>query len=97
MLAQGVIEPSTSPWLSPVLACKKDGTHRFYEDWGLHKVTIPRFPISLYVVQFSLSDQGSHKNSLLGRQSTLPIQESLDCLLSPNISKNYEHRIGFRS
>ena len=33
MLAQGVIEPSSSPWLSPVVDRKKDGTFRLCIDY----------------------------------------------------------------
>ena len=48
MLLHGVIEPSTSPWSSPVvLVKKKDGSYRFAVDYRkLNKVTKPiHFPL----------------------------------------------------
>ena len=48
MLDAGVIQPSVSPWVSPiVLVQKKDGTYRFCVDyWELNTVTKPnKFPL----------------------------------------------------
>ena len=48
MQRNGVIEPSKSPWASPiVLVRKRDGSHRFCVDYrGLNSVTVPdSFPL----------------------------------------------------
>ena len=40
MLDQGVIEPSTSPWASPIMLVKKDGSTRFCIDyWNINDIT----------------------------------------------------------
>lgn len=41
MQAQGIVQPSSSPWANPVvLVPKKDGTARFYIDyWCLNTVS----------------------------------------------------------
>ena len=48
MQESGVIQPSTSPWASPVvLVRKKDGTHRFCVDYReVNAVTKDKFPLS---------------------------------------------------
>ena len=48
MQKEGVIQPSKSPWSSPVvLVQKKDGTHRFCVDYrGLNSITkMDTFPL----------------------------------------------------
>ena len=48
MQRDGVIEPSSSPWASPIVLVKKrDGTHQFCIDYrGLNSVTMPdSFPL----------------------------------------------------
>lgn len=68
MLQQGVIQPSYSPYFSPVLLVKKkDGTWRFYIDYREPNMitTTGKFPIS--IIDDSLDEpEGSQYFSKVG-------------------------------